>query len=567
MKFTTQSALLFSLLVLGLSQLGCEGGRSSTGNNKQGLVQSGLVSPSDIKHMRGLANSHGGTVRMDLSDEVQYRFLLSRVAASGKTRQNSPQFFTVLDGMRQRHLARKQAPSVTTLEGTKPKDHVIGDVVRLDDGVTFRVTSFATIQDGADYNFVDVVVWDETGAQQLSDYGWGEEYADGRKIAAQATGPLPTTGAMFVKADSINLVSVGGVEESFYIEEKTKVPAAAPGGQMIHPKDSTGDGVVTICLDRNYGDCDYPMVGYQSVKIPLKGSIIFPFPVKQIVDDNLTTIKLVDRNGGPRQMAFGPFARYITRDGTDPRKVSWDVPQELGQFNGILFQRYEDVDFFLSIHVVLDRGPGTKVTTKISSIDRGLDVSTGGMPESEPVQIVYSCLAKGTQVQLANGKAAKIEDIQRKTLVKSDGSGLELPVSDISVGIERIPMVRIADSAGRDLLLTSSHPVMTPDKGAVWAEELGVGSKVLTNTGVSTLVKVSREMYTDNVYNLKLDRSHLKGHAKGSTMYANGYLVGDLAMQKAYEFKNSKDLRADVLSRLPAAWHADYRNSVKVAAR
>jgi hypothetical protein len=108
---------------------------------------------------------------------------------------------------------------------------------------------------------------------------------------------------------------------------------------------------------------------------------------------------------------------------------------------------------------------------------------------------------------------------------------------------------------------------MTSDQGVLWAEELTVGSKVFTDTGISTLVKVSREMYRDNVYNLKLDRSHIKDQAKGSTMYANGFLVGDLAMQKAYEFKNTKDLRADVLTRLPARWHADYLNRVKVASR
>jgi hypothetical protein len=335
---------------------------------------------------------------------------------------------------------------------------------------------------------------------------------------------------------------------------------------LDHPRDNNADNIVTICLDRNYGDCDYPLVGQQIVRFQNKGHIIFPFEVLSIYADQATTFtKLVELNGGPRNMTF-PLANYLVVDPVDKRKVSWDIAQ--AQFNGILFQRYEDVDYFLSIKVKLRRGAnGTDATAKVSSIDNGLDASTNGMPKAKKMQIVYSCLAKGTKVQLADGKTANVEDITRETLVKSDASGLALPVSDISIGIERIPMIHIADAAGRDLLLTSSHPVMTPDQGVVWAEELSVGSKVLTNTGVSTLVKASREMYSDNVYNLKLDRSQLQDQAKGSTMYANGFLVGDLAMQKAYEFKNTKDLRADVLSRLPAKWHTDYRNSVKVASR
>jgi hypothetical protein len=568
MKVGTRGALI-AMVSMVIPLVGCQpSGGGSMGSNSQGLVASGLMTAQDVRHMHELARARGGAMRLDLSDPVQHRFLVARVAASGKTRRNSPEFFQMIDRMRQRDLARKDGASVTEI--TAPKDHILGTINRIQNSANFRVTTFATIQDGADYNFVDAVGWTEQG-NQLTDYGWGEEYADGRKLAAQATGPTASTAAEFISVDSVNLVSVGADEESFYFLEPTAVPPAAPGGTLDHPRDNNADNIVTICLDRNYGDCDYPLVGQQVVKFQNKGHIIFPFEVLEIDGAaNNTFIKLVELNGGPRNMTFGPLVNWLVQDPVDKRKISWDIPQANGTFNGILFQRYEDVDYFLSMRVRLKRGgpAGTWATAKISSIDQGGDVSTGGMPKAKKMQIVWSCLAKGSKIQLADGTTAKVEDIKRGTLVKSDAaSGLALPVSDISIGIEQIPMIRVADSAGRDLLLTSSHPVMTPDKGIVWAEELSVGSKVLTSTGVSTLVKVSREMYSDAVYNLKLDRSKLQDNAKGSTMYANGFLVGDLAMQKAYEFKNTKDLRADVLSRLPAAWQVDYRNSLKVASR
>ena len=52
-------------------------------------------------------------------------------------------------------------------------------------------------------------------------------------------------------------------------------------------------------------------------------------------------------------------------------------------------------------------------------------------------------------------------------------------------------------------------------------------------------------------------------YAKGSTMYANGFLVGDLSMQHAYEFKNAEDRQSQLLAKLPVRWHGDYQSSVK----
>jgi preprotein translocase subunit YajC len=540
---------------------GCQ--KEIEGSNSQKLVESSPSSRSDYDYMHHLiASKGGGTIKLDLSDEVQYRFLRSRVAASGKTPENYPQFFAMMENIRARH--RELKSQVSTLQNAALRDHLIGDFVVLPGGTTFEATAFSTIQDGADYNFVDVVVWNEDQTQQLSDYGWGEVYGDGRKLKARATGPMPFFADDIFIVDSVNLISNGGVDEVYMKSEKVKPP---PGGAVYHPQDTNKDGIVTICLDRNHGDCDYPMVGFRQVQIPLKGVMTFPFEVERILNTGQTYVKLVEERGGPREMTFGPFINWLRINPNDRRQVLWDVPQNMGVFNGILFQRYEDVDFFLSIQVMLKRpGRSTEASGKISSIR---SQTTPGMPSVPKHQIVYSCLAKGTKILMADGKVANIEKIAKGSKVVTDNSGVALGVADVSVGIERIPMVRIRDDAGHELLLTTSHPVLTPDRGVVWAEELSVGSKVLTQSGISTLVRVNREMYRDQVYNLKLDTSTLaqKTFPRGSSMYANGFLVGDLDLQKAYEFKNSEDRSADVLRRIPSRWHTDYQNSLKLAAR
>jgi hypothetical protein len=558
------SALLCLLALVG--GIGCQ--TQMEGSTSKRLVEFSPSVLSDHEYMRQLiASKGGGTLKLDLSDEVQYRFLRARVAASGKTPESSPQFFAMLEKLRSRHQEQKSS-QVTPFAENAPRDHLIGSYVVLPGGTEFEATAFATIQGGADYNFVDVVVWDQNQTQQLSDYGWGEVFGDGRKLKARATGPMPFVGDDIFIVDSVNLISKGGVDEVYMTS--APVSGTPPGGLVFHPKDATKDGIVTICLDRNYGDCDYPMVGFRQVQIPLKGSITFPFKVLQILNTGQTYVKLVEEGGGPREMTFGPFFNFVKINPNDPRQVFWDVPQHMGVFNGILFQRYEDVDFFLSIQVKMERptnnAPPTIVTRQIASVS---SPSTVGMPSVPKHQIVYSCLAKGTQILMADGKTVNIEEITKGSKVVADGSGVALRVTDVSVGIERIPMVRIQDDAGHELLMTASHPVLTPDRGVVWAEELTVGSKVLTRSGPRKLVSVKRELYHDQVYNLKLDTSTLaqKTFPEGSSMYANGFLVGDLGLQKAHEFKNSEDRTADVLRRLPSRWHKDYQNSLKVSAR
>jgi hypothetical protein len=562
-RFNKLLSALCCITLFGFIQIGCQKSEAIQGSNDQKLLATtNLALRADYAHMRKLATENGGAFKLDLSDEAQYRFLRARVAASGKTPESYPQFFAMLKNMRERHLAQKgQDFSIQT---PKPRDHIVGDFTILPGGVTFEATSFFTIQDGSDYSFVDVVVWDELGTEQVSDYGWGEVYGDGRKLKARATGPLPFNSDGVFYVDSVSMVAVNGVEETYYIAEDVKTP---PGGLMYHPTDTNADGIVTICLDRNYGDCDYPMVGYRQVQIPLKGAVTFPYEVTEILNNDKTYVKLVEENGGPREMTFGPFYNWLRINPNDRRQVTWDVPQNQGVFNGILFQRYEDVDFFLSIDVMMKRPSrkGTELTNVASKISSVATATSPGMPNARKVQIVYSCLAEGTEIRMANGKTLKIEDITKGSKILTNDSGLALDVADLSIGIERIPMVRIEDNAGHSLLLTTSHPIVTPDRGVVWAEELSVGNKVFTESGVTTLVKAEREMFRGTVHNLKLDTTGVteREFAKGSTMYANGFRVGDLAMQKAYEFKNSEDYRANVLERLPAQWRADYQRSQK----
>lgn len=523
------------------------------------------VHRSDLAYMTSLVKNNGGqTIRLDLSDDIQYRFIQARIAASGKTRANSPQFFQVLDGIRDRHVMARKSGKAKTTKAEMGQDHLISDYVILTDNATFEGSAFSTVEGGSDYTFVDIVVWDENW-NQIGDYGWAEDYMAGKSLVARSYGDKPVTSDYIVKLDSFELIDVGGVQESTYTQADAGPPMA---GEQQQPQDINGDGVITVCLNRNHSDCDYPQIGQLVVSFPMQGWIRFPWPVISIVNDMEKTQAKLSKadDGGTQTMENTTFAPNVFVDPSDPsnRTVFWNIPRADAVFSGDLFKRLEEVNFLTRVTVNVQRGPmPVEVSAFISSVasDNNLDL----VPM---MRMRYSCLARGTEIRMADGSTMKVEDIGKGAEVRTDAGGLAFGVTDVSIGEENIPMVRIRDDAGHTLLLTESHPIVTADRGIVWAANLAVGDKVETESGPSELVLVEREMFGGSVHNLKLDKGADPAAAaiEGSTMYANGFLVGDLAMQSAYEFKHDSDESA-VIDRLPVEWHADYENRIEPSRR
>lgn len=151
-----------------------------------------------------------------------------------------------------------------------------------------------------------------------------------------------------------------------------------PGSCVVHPVDTSGDGLVTICLSgRDHGHCDYPVLDGLTVKIPLKGSVTFPFRVTRILSER-TYAMLVEQSGGPRKMTFASFANWLKINPDDPRQVLWDVPESHGAFTGPLFGHHETVSMSISLDVELAR-TGYQYPIR----------STARPPVAHPLQLSY----------------------------------------------------------------------------------------------------------------------------------------------------------------------------------
>jgi hypothetical protein len=211
----------------------------------------------------------------------------------------------------------------------------------------------------------------------------------------------------------------------------------------------------------------------------------------------------------------------------------------------------EDVKPSLTVRMMADCGSGTLVPRFASLSPEGGDAL--------PYRIFFlnSCFAEGTPIRLASGKTTTVESLELGDKVVSDTKGTILTVTGTSHGVEAEPLVELRDNKGHQLRLTSKHPVVKASGDVVFASAIKKDDRVITDSGIASIVSTERVEYGGQVYNLKLGTAEeqAKVGKDGTTMFAGGFLVGDSAMQQ----NNDKPNRT--VAQLPTAWSRDYLNA------
>ncbi|MCG7538338.1 hypothetical protein EXT48_04385 [Pseudoalteromonas sp. CO348] len=380
------------------------------------------------------------------------------------------------------------------------------------------------------------------------------------------------------------------------------------------------DGKIMVCLNRDYGDCDYPTVlaggdynDIPHVTIPFKGQITLPTYISRVLfkedaeleNNNVTPTDIlvqgkdsfIDRLSYNNTNMKSIFAKYFkveyhfnAADWMPVSVLSWDIPRNAGIFaKPGIFTRRADAFWIMNIGLEVNwmgNLEDAKTYFGVSEAEynditgyTSYIIASSQAPElpkdsavynQAPLQFSYSCLAKGTQILMPNGQSQSIEQFNVGDLVmgSSEFSTKKkevLRVVDMSVGVEHLPMIKITTDKGQTLTLTESHPLVREGGMAAWALNVQQGDVIQTEQGLATITSYEKVDYKDNVYNLKLARVNGK-QEEGETfvMYANGISVGDLAMQTENEVNTSKESVEDVLKRLPQEWHADYLNSLEI---
>lgn len=178
----------------------------------------------------------------------------------------------------------------------------------------------------------------------------------------------------------------------------------------------------------------------------------------------------------------------------------------------------------------------------------------------DSLSIAWGCLPPGTMITLADGTEVAIEQIEPGDRVMTDDDGGVLTVTNVMEGHEDEPLVVIEDSLGHEIPMTATHPVPTLDRGALQARELDIGDRLETEDGIAHVVRIDREDYEGDVFNLVLGTpKELEGRGKDTTMVANHVVVGDVHMQGALKVERSARAAAQrAQAELPSSLYADY---------
>ncbi len=561
-----------------------------------GAARPEALSPAEMKtyhedrrHVRSLVKPDIAT-SLDYSDPRVFRFVLARMKMAGKTPRTAPRLFELIH---QRRAADQQHPrhteSTPAFAAGRKDQHFINSSNFLTESSPYmEANALVTYPGGAYYLYVDSAAWDNNGTP-LGVMGYAEKF-NGPTAKSVAIGDITKTSALDYEVDSYALMdSPSGLRESYILRENNrKCQFDLSTLNITHPVNTTGGQCVDICLNRTWtGDCDYDLTGSPTaLKIPLSGSIGISFNNPNCVFDanriaqyqagTVTPpgdIKVVLTNVGggcdvdsanALHTPMQNFWQHVTLS-NGGKTLSWNLTgADAALFDPSCRQVQDELFLTMILGIPMKQGalelPPRPI---VVSNDPDSQASDYQLP---CISMTNSCLAEGTQVRLADGRLVPIESIKigDKIFNPFHPGAQELTVTDISKGFETVPMVRIKDQSGRDLLMTEMHPIATVDRGMVQARKLRVGDKVQTQTGVSPLVSVTREPFPGKVHNLKVGTSTeaLKLGPDQTVVYANGFLVGDGQIQRKYESaEQTANAKLDMRTQVDKRWLQDYVKS------
>jgi hypothetical protein len=559
-----------------------------------GAARPEALSPAELKtyhedrrYVRSMVRPDVAT-SLDYSDPRVFRFVLARLKMAGKTPRTAPRLFELVNWRRavdQRHHTESPLAFAT---GRKEQHFINSSNFLTESSPFMEANALITYPGVAYYLYVDSAAWDNNGTP-LGVMGYAERY-NGSTARSAAIGDITKTSALDYEVDSYSMTdSASGLRDSYVFRENNrKCQFDLSTLTITDPVNKTGGQCVDICLNRTWtGDCDYDLTGTpQALKIPLSGSIGISFNnptcvfdanrIAQYQDGAVTPpgnikVVLADVGGGcdvdstnALYTSMQNFWRHVTlSDGG--KTLSWNLTgADAALFDPSCRQVQDQLFLTMILGIPMKQG-------SLELPPRPIVISNDPDSQATDYQLpcmtmTNSCLAEGTQVQLADGRLVPIESIKigDKIFNPFHPGTQELTVTDISKGFETVPMVRIKDQAGRDLLMTEMHPIATVGRGMVQARKLRVGDKVQTQTGISQLVSVTREPFSGKVHNLKVGSTTeaLKLGPDQTVVYANGFLVGDGQIQKKYESaEQTANAKLDMRTRVNKRWRQDYVKS------
>ena len=258
------------LLVVGALTGGCTTPEPTVTTADQSFHQQMVI---DSQYMRSVFEKTGSAEvsgPVDLADPGQYRFVMNRLAAAGKTAENSPHLFERLEQSKVQAIARAKAGTTTsTISSTDWCAGLIllGTEIRTGSSIQFDKTHpEVSCVGGASYVYADITTYNsnKTGSENfVAGSAAGEDYTGGTAFTAVTISPLlPAALGRVNRTDSLIIADddLGNEQITFNSVQSDIVPT--PGSILLnHPvfhAQVANGGNIEMCQFRGAdNECDY----------------------------------------------------------------------------------------------------------------------------------------------------------------------------------------------------------------------------------------------------------------------------------------------------------------------
>jgi hypothetical protein len=532
---------------------------------------------ADAKHVEELAGPDG-RLRLDFSDEGQYRFAVDMHSLAGHTADLRPGLHKGLELAREAHIAAGGPPPPENPDdaGFSTQGWIANWFIPEEAPGGIRATASASILDGASTLSNALLVKDPQGNVLASggDSGYGRVAF--LQVEADSTAAPPPDGEpkanfvfTFQQRDQPPVTDYVGAN----LEESDL--SAPPKIEIEQPVQSKGSGpLIRIGLGRgeDASDIDYwfwKNTNTLNYAVPFVGNAQFPGQIEEIraVEGKLirgpgARLDLDLPQGGAADIPPDQIANILKNCAKGGSKLTWTLPHEDtdAQSNPILFGELgttlkwtsnERTDFWIQFEVKLVKQQ-KPVVFNVESSDTGK-----GNGKILPLQFLYHCLAEGTQMTLADGSTMAVEDLHSGVVLRGP-DGQERPVISTVLGSHEGEVTRLV-AAGRELLLSPNHLVLTPG-GPRLAIELTPGETVCVEGGTATLEAREEVEFKGLLCNASLAGPGEPVGPESNTMLANGILVGDYELQLQAQREELEEDPERVLAELDEMYHQDYEN-------
>ncbi|MGV8894032.1 MAG: Hint domain-containing protein [Burkholderiaceae bacterium] len=537
------------------------------------------------------------TYTLNLGNPLHQQQVLETLVAAGKTPQNSPQLFktlnaTIANSSRQLGGTSSGATPVMVSASAAAAPQDLNTIIDFEQSSTttgtFISTAMSTVVGGTNISTIKV---DITSPDGKTVYGTNtqSQLAQGTEFLVTATATnvpsnvTPLTQATFTYVATTSTSAAADLITAY--ATATLMQPAGGNSTMTAPNHCltwsdttctsysttpTNTGVATLtpityCFQRRVaGTCDYFKPGTSpasSFLITTAGTANFVNTVRSPVSGTWTA-QVVSPTGGACVLQYeAPMDGnpQWTINTKNPAQLVWNIPQvtTTSPTACLKYVSGQVLSFLFTGNVKLS-GTGTasqgtfQFTSNTSQTGQGIFI----VPT---LNLLDSCIAKGTLITMDKGRSKLIENISTDNHdVVLNEHHVAKKVEATSRGSEMFPMIQITTDKKQTVLLTRTHPVSTPN-GFVMAQDLKVKDLLKTIKGTAKIVSLKPVKYAGTVHNISLGTIE-DAKTGASTFYANGILVGDLRTQTHYENLERATLKKDpahVCDRLPVEWKVD----------